>query len=93
MHKVYREKDCIEKFCEDLKVLTRKIINYEEREMILLTDEETKSYERQKFVTYAKQNFVQIKMKKKMNLNYTKESEIIVILQEILEELLILFAI
>ena len=36
----YRGKDCIEKLCKKLKEHTMKIINYEEKEMILLTDEE-----------------------------------------------------
>ena len=45
-----------------------------------------------KFVTDAKKNLVLIKMIK-MNLNYIVKSEIIVITQENLEELLIVFAI
>ena len=45
-----------------------------------------------KFVTYAKKNLVLMK-KKKMHLNYTIKSEIIVITLENLEELLIVFAI
>ena len=39
----YRGKDCIEKLYKKLKEHTMKIINYEEKEMILLTDEENKS--------------------------------------------------
>ena len=42
------------------------------------------------FVTYAEKNLVVIKMIK-MHLNYTIKSEIIVITQENLEELLIVF--
>ena len=45
-----------------------------------------------KFATYAKKNFSLMKMIK-IHLNYTIKSEIIVITQENLEELLILFAI
>ena len=45
-----------------------------------------------RFVTYAKKNLVLMK-KKKMHLNYTIKSEIIVITLENLEELLIVFAI
>ena len=45
-----------------------------------------------KYATYAKKSFVQMKMRK-MNLDNTKESEIIAILRENLEELLIVFAI
>ena len=45
----YRRKDCIEKLCKKLKRRAMKIINYEEKEMILppLTKEENKSYKKQ----------------------------------------------
>ena len=43
----YRGRDCIEKFCKDWKELVTKIINYEEKEMILLTDSENKFYNEQ----------------------------------------------
>ena len=36
----------MEKFCKDLRDHAMKIVNYEEKEMILLTDKETKSYEK-----------------------------------------------
>ena len=35
-------------FCKDLKDQAMKIINYEKKEMISLTDEEKESYENQK---------------------------------------------
>ena len=38
----YRDKDWMERFCKDLKDHTTKIINYEKKEMILVTDEENK---------------------------------------------------
>ena len=60
--------------------------------MIPLTDEENKSFEKEKFATYAKKNVVLMKMIK-MHLNYTIKSEIIFITLENLEELLIVFAI
>ena len=63
---VYRGKDCIKRFCSDLKELATKIINYEENEMIPLTDNENRSYEKQKNVTYVKKGFVMIKMKKEI---------------------------
>ena len=44
-HSVYRGKDCIEKFCKDLKELTTKIINYVEKDIIPLTDNENRFYE------------------------------------------------
>ena len=44
----YRGKDCMEMFCKDLRDQAMKIINYEKKEMIPLTDKETESYEKQK---------------------------------------------
>ena len=88
----YRGKDCIKRFCSDLKELGTKIINYEEKEMIPLTDNENRTYKKQKNVTYVKKVFAMIKMKKR-NLNYTKKLEIIVIIQGNFEELLIAFVI
>ena len=44
----YRGKDCMEMFCRDLRNQAMKIIYYEKKEMILLTDEESEFYEMQK---------------------------------------------
>ena len=44
----YREKDCMKMFCKDLRDQEMKIINYEKKEMITLTDKENESYEKQK---------------------------------------------
>ena len=49
-------------FCKNLEKRTIEIINYGKKEMIPLTDEENKSYEKQKFVIYAKKNLILIKM-------------------------------
>ena len=69
-----------------------KIISYEEKKMLLLTNEENESDEKQKVCHICKKNkIVQIKTIK-MHLNYTIKSEIIVITRENLEELLIKFA-
>ena len=54
----YRDKDFMERFCRNLKEHATRIINYEKKEMIPLTDKKDKSYEKQKFVTYAKKNLV-----------------------------------
>ena len=81
-----------EKFSKDLKELEIEIINYEEKEMILLTDQEIKFMKNKKYVTYAKESFVMIKIRK-ANMTFIIKSEIIVITQENLEELLIIFAI
>ena len=43
----YEGRYSIEKLCKKLKEHAMKIINYEEKEMIPLTDEENKSYEEQ----------------------------------------------
>ena len=39
-------------------------MNFEEKEMIALTNKEIKSYEKQKYATYVKKSFVIIKAKK-----------------------------
>ena len=72
-------------FCKDLGNLAIKIINYEKKEMIPLTNEETESYEKQKFCYICKKEFSTYKN--------TVKLEIIVITQENLEELLIIFVI
>ena len=94
---MFIEEETIEKFCKDLKELATEIINYEEKAMIPLTDNDfMKSkisfMESKKNATYVKNSFLLIKMKKR-NLKYTKKLEIIVIIQENLEEQLIAFAI
>ena len=45
-HTFYRGKDCNKRFCSELKELGTKIINYEQKEVISLTDNENKYYER-----------------------------------------------
>ena len=40
--------DCLEIFWKDIIEQATRIINYEKKEMILLTDKENKSYEKQK---------------------------------------------
>ena len=51
-HSFYRGEDSIKKFCRELKELETKIINYEQKEMIPLTDKENKYYENQKKKCY-----------------------------------------
>ena len=74
----------MKKLCKDFRDHAMKIINYKEKEMIPLIDEEMSFIKTKKFVTYVKKNLVLIKVIK---------SEIIVITQENFEELLIVFAI
>ena len=79
------EKICIDKFCKDLNELGTEIINFEEKEIIPLTNKEIKSYEKQKVCHICKEKFSNYKNKKK--------SEIIAITSKNLEELLIVNAI
>ena len=44
----YRDKDCMKKFCKDLKEYAIETINYEKEKMIPQTDEENMSYKIQK---------------------------------------------
>ena len=53
----YRERDCIKKLCEKLKDRAMEIINYQEKEMILLTDKENESHEKQKVCHICKKEF------------------------------------
>ena len=92
-HSFYRGKDCIKKFCGDLKELAAIIINYKEKEMIPLTDNENKFYEEQKVCHICKKQFCYDKDEKKRNLNYITKLETIVVIQESLEELLTAFII
>ena len=87
----YRGKDCMKIFCKDLRDQAMKIINYEKKK-IILTNEEKSLMRIRGFAIYVRKNFVQIKIIRK-NLNHTVKSEIIVIIQENIEELLIVFAI
>ena len=82
----------MERFCKGLRDHAMKIINYEEKETIPLTDKEKSLMKTKNFVSYAKNNLVLMKMIK-MHLNYTLMSKIIVIILENLEEVLIVFAI
>ena len=53
----YRGKDCMEKFCKDLKEHATKIINYQKKEMIPLTNKKSKSYKKQKVCYIYKKGF------------------------------------
>ena len=54
----YRRMDCIKMLCKKLKDHSLKIINYERKEMIPLTEEEIKSYEEQKVCHICKKSFI-----------------------------------
>ena len=55
--KNYRGKDCMKMFCKDLKDQAMKIINYEKKEMIPLTDEEKETHENQKICCICELEF------------------------------------
>ena len=52
-------------FCKDLRDQAMKIINNQEKEMIPLTDEENKSYEKQKVCYICKKEFSTDEKRKK----------------------------
>ena len=55
--KYYRGEDCMKMFCKDLKDQALKIIKYEKKEMIPLTDEEKETHENQKICYICEQEF------------------------------------
>ena len=69
-----------------------KIIIHEKNEMIPLNNEENKTHENKKNTIYVKKNFVRTKVMRK-SFKKCKKSEIIVITQGNIEELLIVFVI
>ena len=85
MNRVITKEKTMEMLCKDLRNQAKKIINYEKKEMVPLTNEETESYEKQKVCYICKKNLVLIKN--------TLKSEITVIPQENLEEPLKIIAI
>ena len=53
----YRGKDCMKKFCKDLREHVTKIINYEKKKMIPLTTEEKIHYNEQEICYICKKEF------------------------------------
>ena len=49
-HCFYRGKDCIKKFCKELKEICTRIVNYEQKEMVPLTDKEREYYDELKML-------------------------------------------
>ena len=60
------------KFCSELKELGTKVVNYKQKEMTPLTDDENRYYQEQKNGKYVEKRFVIIRIKKR-DLNYTKQ--------------------
>ena len=59
----YRGKDCMKKFCKDLREHATKIINYEKKQMIPLTIEEKMHYTEQDICYICKKEFDKSKRK------------------------------
>ena len=53
----YRGKDCMKKFCEDLREHATRIINYENKKIISLTKEEKINYNKEKICHICKKEF------------------------------------
>ena len=53
----YKGKDCMERFCKELREHAMKITNYEKKEMMPLTDEENELHEMQKVCYICKKVF------------------------------------
>ena len=82
----YKGKDCMERFCKDLKEHATKIFDHQKKKMILLTYKENKSYKKQKFVIHVKKELVLI-----MTIKNILKLEIIAIILGNTEKLLIVF--
>ena len=67
-HIFYRGRDCIKRFCGDLKELGTKIANYEQKEIIPLTGNENKYYEEQKECYICQKRFCYDKNKKEFKI-------------------------
>ena len=55
--KYYRGKDCMKMFCKDLKDQAMKVINFEKKEMIPLTNKEKETHENKKNCYICEQEF------------------------------------
>ena len=63
--KYYRRADCMQKFSPDLKEIFIKLINYEQKPMIPLTDQEKEAYDKEKVCFLCKGEFCYDKTNKK----------------------------
>ena len=69
-HDVYRGKDCMKIFWESLREYPIKIINFEKKNMKLLTKENRESYENAKICYICKEKFEQKNLKDKQYKRY-----------------------
>ena len=75
-HDVYRDKNCMKKFCELLRKHAMKIINFKKRKIKLLTIEQPESYANAKICKQIHKNL-------KTNTKNIIKLEIIVIIQDL----------
>ena len=75
--KYYRGEDCMQKFSQDLKEIFIKLINYEQKPMIPLTDQEKEAYDKEKVCflckgkfCYDKTNKIEYKLLRKVRDHY-----------------------
>ena len=85
----YRGKDCMKRFSDDLKRHATKIMSYEKREIVPLTNEENKSYLKQKVCYICQKKLVLITMT--LHSKNTIKHEITVIVPANIEALVIIF--
>ena len=67
----YRGKDCMKKFCKDLRKHATKIINYEKKKMIPLTIKEEIDHNKQKICNICKKEFDKKNYKVRDRCHYT----------------------
>ena len=72
----YRGKDCLKKFCQDLKKQAKSIVDFEKKEMIKLTQEEQYKYDSRKYCFSCKKLFFEDAKN-----NHIKVKIIVIILQ------------
>ena len=65
-HTLYREKDCMKRFCESLREHAKNVINFEKKKMLPSTKEELKSHLDAK-VSYICGKRILKKLSKSMN--------------------------
>ena len=58
MSTYYRGKDCVKRFCDDLKKHVTRITNYDMKPMDPLTKDEKKSYKNQKLCHMCEKEFL-----------------------------------
>ena len=56
----YRGKDCLKKFCQDIKKQARLIVDHEKKEMIKLTEEEQYKHDTRKLYFICKGKFFEV---------------------------------